>query len=269
MWMMREGFDFKCVQRQKSEWGCKHRPHTFFQWGVRFIFSASLVTWSEFWRIVDSSHQYTTPPWNGILKFFDQYQTLLVFKIFPRRNKLTHFLLQHKWVQCQIFFTIYPHTHTPPVLKIVDRSGNETFGSIHIQENLSSAPGTRPGPDPTLGGVTKVYIFALSHSNFPRGHDGRVRTWYIWDIYTTGAFASIRTYTYLSNQAQTHFSSFIFIPHNGVSGYYLLLARGQVVLIFCRTTFAACRGLGWAHWFLVVAWLVQAEVPRDKPGHCK
>ena len=176
MWMMREGFDFKCVQRQKSEWGCKHRPHTFFQWGVRFIFSASLVTWSEFWRIVDSSHQYTTPPWNGILKFFDQYQTLfLVFKILPRRNKLTHFLLQHKWVQCQIFFTIYPHTHTPPVLKIMDRSGNETFGSIHIQENLSSAPGTRPGPGPTLGGVTKVYIFALSHSNFPRGHDGRVK----------------------------------------------------------------------------------------------
>ena len=69
-------------------------------------------------------------------------------------------------------FYVLP-AHTPPVLKIVDRSGNETFGSIHIQDNLSSAPGTRPGP--TLGGVTKVYIFALSHSNFPRGHDGRVK----------------------------------------------------------------------------------------------
>ena len=73
------------------------------------------------------------------------------------------------------YFLRFTRTHTPPVLKIVDRSGNETFGSIHIQENLSSAPGTRPGPDPTLGGVTKVYIFALSHSNFPRGHDGRVK----------------------------------------------------------------------------------------------
>ena len=69
-------------------------------------------------------------------------------------------------------FYVLP-AHTPPVLKIVDRSGNETFGSIHIQDNLSPAPGTRPGP--TLGGVTKVYIFALSHSNFPRGHDGRVK----------------------------------------------------------------------------------------------
>ena len=73
------------------------------------------------------------------------------------------------------YFLRCTRTHTPPVQKIVDRSGNETFGSIHIQENLSSAPGTRPGPDPTLGGVTKVYIFALSHSNFPRGHDGRVK----------------------------------------------------------------------------------------------
>ena len=99
------------------------------------------------------------------------------------------FLLQHKWVQCQIFFTFYLHTHLlfwrswiDPVMKHL---GVFTF---RITSARHQAPGTRPGP--TLGGVTKVYIFALSHSNFPRGHDGRVRTWYIWDIYTTGAFAS-------------------------------------------------------------------------------
>ena len=56
----------------------------------------------------------------------------------------------------------------------------------------------------------------------------------------------------LMYQAQTQFSSFITL--NGVSGSNLFLARGQVVPIFCWSTFAACRGLGWAHWFLVVAW---------------
>ena len=170
-----------------------------------------------------------------------------------------------------IFYDLPAHTHLlfwrswiDPVMKHL---GVFTFRRTSARRQAPGQARTRPW--------VGLQRFIFSHCHIPifpaamTGVWSVSGTWYIWDIYTTGAFASIRTYTYISNQAQTHFSSFIFITHNGVSGSYLLLARGQVVPIFCRTTFAACRGLGWAHWFLVVAWLVQAEVPRDKPGHCK
>ena len=104
------------------------------------------------------------------------------------------FLLQHKWVQCQIFFTFYLHTHLlfwrswiDPVMKHL---GVFTF---RITSARHQAPGTRPD----LGwGYKGLYFRIVTFQFSPRPWRAcevwaaRSGTWYIWDIYTTGAFAS-------------------------------------------------------------------------------